>query len=204
MIPVRNFRVRRATLEDLPALSQLWTTMGFAVDTLAKRITEFQIAEDESGQLVGAVALQMAQRQGLIHSEGFGDFSLADAARPLLWARIQTLASNHGLHRLWTQENSPFWHQLGLTKAGREELGTKPAAWNATGDWLTLKLREDIEELLSNDSSFALFVEQQKAQGKKLADQARVARTIATLLGVILFLAVLVGAFLVLFRRRGM
>ena len=52
--------------------------MGFPVADLARRVTEFQVAEDAEGRLVGAAGLQVAERQGLIHSEVFEDFALAD------------------------------------------------------------------------------------------------------------------------------
>ena len=39
------------------------------------------------------------QRQGLIHSEAFADYAMADQVRPSLWGRIQALAMNHGIAR---------------------------------------------------------------------------------------------------------
>src|SRR5437899_8392350 len=96
-----SYRVRRATLDDLPKLTALWASMHFATDDLGKRITEFQIAENAESELLGAIGLELAQKQGRIHSEAFTDFALSDALRPMFWERLQSVATNHGLLRLW-------------------------------------------------------------------------------------------------------
>src|SRR5215831_20838256 len=112
-----SFTVRRATLDDLEKLTELWKSMRFPVEDLSKRVTEFQVAENAEGKLLGAVGLQIAERQGRIHSEGFTDFSLAEQLRPMLWDRVNAVATNHGLLRLWTKEEAPFWNRCGLVKA---------------------------------------------------------------------------------------
>src|SRR5213592_3655391 len=99
-----NYRVRRATLDDIDQLTAIWKAMSFPGEDLAKRITEFQVAEGPDGKVLGAVGLQIAAKHGRIHSEAFNDFALADQLRPLLWDRINSVATNHGLLRLWTQE----------------------------------------------------------------------------------------------------
>src|SRR6185295_15041928 len=85
LMTTSNYRVRRATLDDIDQLMALWKSMDFPTDDLAKRITEFQLAEGVDGKVLGAVGLQIAAKQGRIHSEAFSDFSLAEQLRPLLW-----------------------------------------------------------------------------------------------------------------------
>src|SRR5580765_4052452 len=109
-----NYRVRRATLDDLGQLMTLWQSMHLPADDLAKRITEFQLAESADQKILGAVGLQITDRQGRLHSEGFTDFALADELRPALWERLHSVATNHGLVRLWTAEEAPFWSRCGL------------------------------------------------------------------------------------------
>src|SRR5262245_24687114 len=104
-----NYIVRRATLDDLDALRPIWETMRLPVEDLEKRLTEFQVAEAEDGRIVGTVGLQTVARHARIHGEAFADFAAADAVRPQFWERIQTLAINHGIVRLWTREEAPFW-----------------------------------------------------------------------------------------------
>ena len=57
-----NYRVRRATLEDIGALSELWKSMRFPVEELSRRVTEFQVAEAADGKLLGALGMQMAEK----------------------------------------------------------------------------------------------------------------------------------------------
>jgi len=186
-------------LDDIGHLTALWESMHLGVDNLAKRVTEFQVAEGKDGQVLGAIGLQIAERQGLIHSEGFNDFSLADHLRPLLWERIQSIGTNHGLLRLWTEERAPFWTHSGLSKPDAETLERLPGAWRRpSADWLTLKLKEDLSEVISADKEFALFMETEKQRTARAFRQARVLKGVATLIAVVVMMLVLAGAFLLL------
>lgn len=199
------YRVRRATLEDLGVLLQLWSFMRFDADALARRATEFQVAEDANHSIVGAVGLQILGKHGHIHSEGFFDFSAADAVRPLLWERLTTLAKNHGLIRLWTREESTFWRQCDLTTADAAALEKIPPVLKERGSgWLTLKLREDVDELLSADGEFAIFVEAERRRSQQTIEQARLVRRIAIAIAVLLLLAVFGAAAYLLKRNAGL
>ena len=190
-----NYRVRRATLDDVAQLTALWNSMHFPAVELAKRVTEFQVIENAEGKLIGAVGLQIAQRQGRIHSEAFTDFSLADQVRPLVWERVQSVATNHGLLRLWTQEQAPFWKGCGLVKAEPEALEKLPPIWRAqSGEWLTLKLKDDPETAISVDKEFALFMQSEKQRTERAFQHARILKLIATVIAVVLLLLVLVAA----------
>lgn len=197
-----KFQVRRATVDDLPRLKTLWATMQFAVADLERQLTDFQVAVDEAGLVVGAVGFQMAQRHALLHHEAFEDFSLADYARPALWTRIQNLAGNHGLVRIWTREHSPFWTHNGFQPATADALERLPAPWDRTHpDWLTIKLKDE-ESLASLDKEFALFVESEKQQRGQLLGQAKTLRTL--LITGIIFVALLflAGAVWLLLKQR--
>src|SRR5436190_18984508 len=117
-----NYRVRRATLDDLGALRPLWEAMRLPVAELEKRLIEFQVAESSEGKIVGAIGFQAEGRYGRIHSEAFSDFGATDLVRPLFWERIQTLARNHGIVRVWTREQVPFWKQQGFQSAPADVL----------------------------------------------------------------------------------
>jgi N-acetylglutamate synthase-like GNAT family acetyltransferase len=199
-----NFRVRRATLDDIPHLAALWNSMKFPADALSKRVTEFQIAESKEGALVGAVGLEIAQKQGRIHNEAFTDFSLAEQLRPMFWERLHSVATNHGLVRLWTQENAPFWNHCGLAKADPEALQKLPAAWQGQkADWLTLKLKEDLETLVSLDKEFAMFMDSEKQRTARAFQHAKILKVVATLIALGLFIIVLAAAFFIL-KRGGL
>jgi N-acetylglutamate synthase-like GNAT family acetyltransferase len=199
-----TFRVRRATLDDISQLAALWNSMKFPADALSKRVTEFQVAENPEGVLVGAVGLEIAQKQGRIHSEAFTDFALADQLRPMLWDRIHAVATNHGLLRLWTQEHAPFWSHCGLVKPDPDALEKLPVPWQAQkSEWFTLKLKDDIEKLVSLDKEFALFMDSEKQRTAKAFQHAKILKLIATLIALGVFIIVLIGAFMI-FKRGGL
>lgn len=184
-----KFQARRATLDDLPALKTLWTTMNFSLGDLEKQLTEFQVVTDETGHVIGAVGFQMSAKHARVHSEAFGDFGLADHARPALWQRIQTFATNHGLARLWTTENSPFWSRNGFVPAKEEDFTNMPARWDrlASG-WLTLKLKDE-EAIASLDKEFALFVETEKQHSADVLSKTKMLKTIVITLITLVALA---------------
>jgi N-acetylglutamate synthase-like GNAT family acetyltransferase len=191
-----NYRVRRATLDDIGQLTALWKSMHFSVDDLGKRITEFQAAEGADARVLGAIGLQIADRQALLHSEAFADFAQAEQLRPLLWERVSALAANHGLIRIWTQEQAPFWTRCGLLRADAQAMETLPAAWRGpSANWLTIKLKEDVDAILSADKQFALFMESEKQRTARALQHARVLKTIATLIALAILGLELAGAF---------
>ncbi len=197
-----SYRVRRATLEDIGQLMALWQSMTFNAEDLAKRITEFQVAEGADGKLLGAVGLQVAERQGLIHSEAFTDFALAEQLRPLLWDRLHAVAMNHGLLRIWTREQAPFWNHCGLLPAEAEMVAKLPALWRGpAASWLTLKLREDLPALVSADKEFALFMESEKQRTQRALQHARILKVIALVIAAGVVILVL-GAVFYLLRRN--
>ena len=196
------YRVRRATLDDFDALKALWASMNFSVADLEKRLTEFQIAEDAEAKIVGAIGFQFLQRQGLIHSEAFADFAVADQVRPLLWERIQSLAMNHGVTRLWTRENAPFWTHNGLQPADGNALERLPEAWNRTSPvWLTLRLKEEAV-ILSLDKELALFKEAEKQSTAEILRHTRKVKLIVTAIGIIFALALAAAAVYLMVSRK--
>ena len=157
------------------------------------------MAESAEGKLLGAVGLQIAERQGRVHSEAFTDFSLAEQLRPLLWERLHAVATNHGLLRLWTQEQAPFWNHCGLLKAEAGALEKLPAAWRGQNSgWLTLKLKDDLETVTSLDKEFTMFMESEKQRTARAFQHAKVLKAVATLLAFAVMVLVLAGAFILL------
>jgi N-acetylglutamate synthase-like GNAT family acetyltransferase len=177
-------RVRRATTDDLENLKALWRSMLLPADDLEKRLTEFQVVESADGKLLGAIGIQIAGRHARLHSESYLDFAHADAARQLFWERLQTLAANHGVFRVWTQECSPFWSGLGFRSAGAAKLSSLPPEWQpARGEWFTLQLKD--EEAIANalDKDFATFMMTEKLSTERAFQQARTLRTVITVVG---------------------
>lgn len=175
-----EIRIRRATLDDLATLKAIWLSMRLPVDELESRLTEFQVI-DRGGDAVGAIGLQIVRTAALLHNEGYSDFSVADAARELFWERIQSLASNHGVFRLWTQENSPFWRHWGFQPATAETLERLPAEWkNSEEAWFTLELKNEdrINDALKNQ--FAGYTAAEKKSAEEISARAKKMMTFIT------------------------
>jgi N-acetylglutamate synthase-like GNAT family acetyltransferase len=194
-------RIRRATTDDFRGLQALWQSMQFPSAELEKRLTDFQVVEAADGQLAGAIGLLITDRHALLHSEGYTDFSVADAARELFWERIQTIAAHHGVLRLWTQEKSPFWVRWGFQPATPEILEHLPATWKGSEDpWLTFQLKDEAA-MAAAEKELAIFRESEKKRMVETLDQARTMTTTVTVIAFIMA-AILIGfAFFFLMRR---
>jgi N-acetylglutamate synthase-like GNAT family acetyltransferase len=181
----QTLRIRRATVDDRAALHIIWASMRLPAEDLEKRLTEFQVVETTDGEVVGAIGVQFSKQHALLHSEGYSDFGIADAARQLFWERIQTLAANLGVFRVWTQERSPFWKSFGFQPPGAEILSRLPAEWKNefTGGWLTLQLKNEEVITAALDKQFAGFMAAEKMETDRLSEKARTIRTVVTILG---------------------
>lgn len=135
---------RRATLDDLPALQALWIEAGLPWEELEKFLPEFQVVPAEDGSLVAAIGLLVEEANGLLHTEAVALRALerADELRSVLWRRIQIVARNQGVYRLWTQEDSPFWLSV-FTPASAEAIRHAGATFlgnDAGSGWLLHEL----------------------------------------------------------------
>ena len=178
-----KLRVRRATTDDFQSLRSLWNSMRLPADKLESRLTEFQVIESADGQIAGAIGVQIVRQHALLHSEAYADFSVADAARELFWERIQLIASHHGVFRLWTQENSPFWSRCGFRIVITESLVQLPEEWKRFGGkWYTLQLKNEAA-LATLEKQLTTFRESEKQRTNQTLEQARTLRTIITVIG---------------------
>jgi N-acetylglutamate synthase-like GNAT family acetyltransferase len=173
-------KIRRANVDDLPTLKSLWQAARLPADELENRLTEFQVVES-GGQIAGAAGVQIIRQHARLHSEDYVDFSVADAARQLFWERLQTIAANHGVFRVWTQETSPFWTRWGFQPANEETLQRLPEEWkNLEGRWLTLELKDEDAISAALEHQFGGFMDAEKKQTADVAAQAKQLRTLVT------------------------
>lgn len=194
--------VRRATVEDVPKLVELWKSEQLPWPELEKRFKEFQVAVTADGVVTGALGLQIAGLEGQLHSEAFLHEEQADYLRDKLWERMRILSSNHGLVRLWTPLTAPFWNTNGLKPSDPERMARLPAAFgNAKSPWLMVQLKEETTPAISIEKEFALFQEAEKQDVQRLFHQAKVMKTIALIAAILVILLVIVGAYL-MFRAR--
>jgi hypothetical protein len=196
---------RRATIDDLTKLSPLWRAEGLPAHDLEKRFKEFQLIEGPGGEILGTIGLQISGQEGRLHSETFAHPEEGDDLRQQLWERVQTIATNHGIIRLWTQLESPFWHHVGFTGASGDLMVRFPAVF--AGDqrpWSFYQLRSETASMVSLDKEFAMFREAEREKTEQLFRQARVLKMIAAVLavavlGLVIFWAI---SFFQLQRRR--
>jgi N-acetylglutamate synthase-like GNAT family acetyltransferase len=193
-----SYQTRRATLEDLNGLRLLWRAEQLATLELEKHFTQFQVAQAAEGTLAGALGLHIVGTQGRIHSEAFRDFALADTLRPLLWQRLQGVARNFGLTRLWTQEGTAFWREQGFTAAPADLLEKLPTAFvQSNGEWATLKLKDEVLSGLTQEQEFALFREAAREETEKAFRQARTLKWVAVVVAVLFaILSAVVGFYM--------
>ncbi len=195
--------VRRATVDDLETLRRLWSETRLPVQELEKRLTEFQVAVTEVGEILGAVGFRVANRHGHIHSEASLRPDLEDSFRPLWWERFQNLAHNFGLARLWTTEQAPFWlRYAGFKTSTADDRKYLPSAFGLASErWLTLKLREETHPGLTLDQELDLVLQAHKQTVDDIRRRARWWKNLITAAAVLIFVAmVLAGLYLLRFR----
>jgi len=186
--------IRRATLDDLPALRAFWKQSGQVAQE--KNLTEFQLALDEAGKILGAVALKISQNQGLVHS-GVISLDAPPGIEDKLWERVQAASKNNGLYRLW--QKGDFFQTKGFQIAEaalREKLPPAFGEWNDR--WQVMKLRE--ETVLTLEQELNLFAQAQQQSTARLMEQARWFKVFAYILLLIFLGAILVAG--ILFMKR--
>ena len=196
--------VRRATVDDLPALIALWQIAGLPVLELEKRLTEFQLVARNDGPLIGAIGLQVKGHHGRLHSEAFLHPETENEFRPQLWERLQSIARNHGLTRLWTEEDAVFWHQAGFEPPTKEQLEKLPKEFGDAHSphWHTLQLGDEAALTRSLEQEFELFRVTQQEQSEKVMRQARVLKLLAAVLAFVLFAVVGFGLYYLFQQNR--
>jgi len=200
---MNSYRTRRATVDDLAQLAELWQAAHLPAGTLDKQFTDFQVAEDDQGKLVAAIALHIEGSNGRVHSETFADFALTDELRPALWARLLTVAQNHGLFRVWTEEAAPWWKKdAGFSAPSDDILQKLPECFGPRqAAWMVLRLREETADPELLDKEIAMFKESERVKRETLMEKAKVLRIIGTLFAALVFLFALVMLYL-LFKHR--
>ena len=195
-------QVRRATVEDLPQLIALWKQEDLPWQQLEKRFKEFQVVEGE-GKVLGLLGLEVAGLEGHVHSEAFARPELADRLRDQLWERMQVVAKNHGLIRIWSQFSTPFWNHCGFQAAGADVLARLPPGFAGTpGLWRFMQLRDDAALPASVEKEFAMFREMEKAETEKLFQKAKVLKLFAGLIVAAVFVLVIVWVVLWMRAQR--
>ncbi len=142
-----QFHARRATVDDLPMLRGLWQTALLPAQDLERHLTEFHLVEGMDGRLMGALGFQILGKDARIYYEAYTHPDTEALVKPQLWNRLKVMASNGGVHRIWTQEKSGFWAECGFEPMGADDMERLPAAFKrAPGSWRVCALRDAVAE----------------------------------------------------------
>lgn len=187
---MNSYRVRRATSDDLEQLVDLWNAVQLPALELEKRFTEFQVVEDDQGRLQAAIGFTISAYDAKIHSETYADFGLCDTLRPLLWERLQSVAKNHGLFRLWTDETAPFWKKdAGFIVPDEKNLQKRPQAFvESHQTCFFLQIRDESASPEALERELALHKQAEHARVETLKSRARTIRIIVTIIAALLLI----------------
>lgn len=195
-------KARRATFDDLPQLTALWELERLPSRDLEKRFTEFQVVVDEANAVLAAIGLQVSGHHGLLHSEVLGRPELGDQARAMLWERIQMVARNHSLDRVWTRLNLPFWRSTGFRSVQDEELDALPEVFGEKDPALNLLwLRPETASGDAIEKQFAMLRALHTQEREQLGRHVSVIKKVALVLMVLV--GILVVAWAVVLMRYG-
>lgn len=177
------FSARRATLEDVPVLQELWRQVGLPWEQLADFINEFQVVTDDAGNVVGAAGLLLEGDDGLLHSEAIVDGLDGDSVRLALWRRVQIVSRNQGVARLWTQEDAEYWRTAGFQPStAAERTQAKVEFLGAEGVWLVFQVgTPDRAQALINEQ-LAILEATRMQDADDLQQKIRTLRLVAYLM----------------------
>ena len=196
-VDLSEITYRRATVDDVEALAKLWEHAGLNVVELEKRLTDFQIAEAPSGDVIAAIGLHVNAQQGRLHSEAYLDDFNIPVLRPKLFERIQNVAKNYGLIRVWKLDDTSAWEEYGFREPEPSEMEAYPPGFgNWKADWTVLKLREDIASADLIEKEIELFRITNQEDNLKIVRRAKVFKLLAITISVVLFIIVAFGLFI--------
>jgi len=158
---------------------------------------------DQLANRIGGLGVELADVAGNLQEVAGRVSGQSDRFGHLQKTAETMVSANHGIVRLWTQEDAPFWKQTGFQPADEDTLKKLPAAWlHENSAWLTLQLKSE-EALVSMEKELAIFMQAEKARTAKMQDRARIIKAFATIVAVI-FGVFVIGALIFLMRKNGL
>lgn len=189
-------------VDDLSDLRALWRTAGVYSLELEKRFTEFQIVVNDRTQVVAAFGIEIRNKDAHIHNDVYADPEAKTELRELVWRRIQTLAENHGLVRLWSPVDE-FWRKVGFAEPDKKVRERGGQLFGTTMERrLMLQLRNEEDLQLMVETQFEMFQQSSVAERERILEQGKRYRNIAiAVAGVIMVGIMLAAAFFVVSNK---
>lgn len=180
--------VRRATVDDLPALRGLWQLERLPGYELEKRLPEFHVVVRPDGWVVGAAGFWALGAQALVHSLAFASPALAAEGQAPLWEHLHSLARAQGVARLWAQGATARWSEVAFVPATPAQLKRLPPAFGpARAAWFTMALRDEETAARAWEKEFAALQEHRQEQAERLRRRAAFWKLLAWGVAVLFF-----------------
>lgn len=194
---------RRAAVEDLPILLDLWASVGLPADELAPFLAEFQVVTTTDGQLTGAIGMMVEGTQALLHSESLRPELDPDELRSTLWRRVMILARNQGIQRVWTQESGGFWSDSGfaLVPVSADHRQGVPGFVQPGDPWYCCQLFDPAEAKQVVAEQMAVWEATRAGESQELQQRIHTFRVLAIGFAALIIVAMLGMTFYVLKSR---
>ncbi len=172
----QQIKIRRAEVNDLENLRAFWKKEEVYSLDLEKVFTEFQLLFKED-EILGCVRLTVIGKEGVVQSLLLQSIDDQVGASDLVWSRIEKIAENHGLVRIWIGKElgpiegfSPVDAELKSKVEGRRRIPI---------DGYVKIIKEDVESLLSPEKEFELFQQTIVGERERLLEGASKWRRLA-------------------------
>ena len=197
-----GLKIRRVHVGDLNELRAVWRAAGIYSLELEKRFTEFQIVINEKADIIASFGINAQGKEAHVHSESYAPDAPREEIRELIWKRVQTLAENRGLMRLWADDQE-FWKQQGFEKPQEKVLKRGIELFGSAMERrLTLQLRdeEDLHKLA--EAQFELFQQTSQAERERILSQGNFYKNVAVAVAAFVVLGGLIAAAFFLISRQ--
>lgn len=172
--------MRRATVEDLPALRGLWQLQRLPGYELEKRLPEFHVVVRPDGLVIGAAGFLAAGSQALVHSVAFTSPAQAAEGRAPLWEHLLALARAQGVARLWAQGATARWPDAAFGPATPAQLKRLPPAFGSPrAAWHTRALVDEEAAARAWEKEFATLLEHRQEQAERVRRRAALWKLLA-------------------------
>jgi hypothetical protein len=144
--------------------------------------------------LLGAIGVMVEGREALLHSEAILLSEDTDVVRECLWRRIQNLARTQGAHRVWTQEDAPFWITQGFVHAAPEDLENHQASFlDSDAEWRVTPLVDPAKAQAIIQERMAVWETQRLEESAYLQDRVRRWKGILWIVAAVLLASIVGG-----------
>lgn len=116
-----SFQLKRATVEELPALRWLWQRANLSTVALERDLTDFYLLLDEDFTLLAAMGVHVESKEAWLHHLHFSHDPHDPELFGQFWERLRLLLINRGVQRAWTRQLPAAWRQEGFTDPSSRE-----------------------------------------------------------------------------------